>query len=95
MKVILLGHLKEKPIQEKIREKEVVTFEVATNEYIKELTGQKSRVTTYHKIITRKKIAIECLRTLKDNSLVLVEGAVIDKKNNYYTILATDVSFVA
>ncbi|MFH1222918.1 MAG: single-stranded DNA-binding protein [Pseudomonadota bacterium] len=102
-KVVLIGHLGADPKAGSTPTgKRVTSFNIATNEYFKDKSGEKTKRTDWHKITAWGKTAEACEKMLRKGSMVLVEGKIRtstsekdDKKQKHYEIYATDVSFIS
>ncbi|MBN1115494.1 MAG: single-stranded DNA-binding protein, partial [Oligoflexia bacterium] len=69
-----------------------------TNEFIKEVDGEKIIRTDWHHISTWGKTADACARMLRKGSKVLVEGKLRNSNNEHnsnYEIFAIDVTFLS
>ena len=103
-RVVLMGHLGADPKSGTTPSgKKVTNFRIATNEFIKEVDGEKIKRTDWHKVSTWGKTAEACERMLRKGSMVLVEGKIRNIINTNgekpsrpsYEIFATDVSFIS
>ena len=92
-KIIILGFLHTEP-KRAINKTNCVTFEVATNELIKD-GGERTQITDWHKIEVYGRLAETCIKMLQKGSKVLVEGRVRNSIESKYTIIARDITFIS
>lgn len=104
-RVILVGNLGSDPFKTStLTGKTLTTFSIATNEFVKEVEGDKIIRTEWHKIVTWAKTAEACAKMLRKGSKVYVEGKIRSMPKRaeenepvtyYYEIFATDVIFLS
>jgi single-strand DNA-binding protein len=104
-KVMLVGNLGGDPFKTStLTGKTLTTFNMATNEFVKELEGDKIVRTEWHKVVTWGKTAEACAKMLRKGSKVYVEGHIRSTPKKveengpttyYYEISASDVIFLS
>ena len=58
----------------------VASFDMATNEYYKDKSGERATATTWHRVVAYRNLAEICRDLLNKGSLVFIEGR-INKRN--------------
>lgn len=102
-KVILLGNLGQDPEIRRLENGAVVAkFSVATNEFYKDKSGERQKMTEWHEVVAWRWLAEVAEKFLKKGKQVYVEGRLTHRKwqdkdgNNRYTteVVATNLQLL-